>query len=166
MTLIDMTIQFAHGKFDFAASGGRTSPWRPVGGYLMSPTIYADGQTILNIVATVANAAQSSNWPSAEARLKLAPDPDQLAGARHFLLMCFAILRPAWDRALQQEFKGLADRRLTAMALACRWYAAEHDGRLPDRLGNLVPKYLSAIPFDPMTADSPMKYRPGENPVV
>ena len=166
MTLIDMTMQFAHGKFDFAGSGGSTPSARPVGGYLMSPTIYADGQTILNIVATVANAAQSSNWPSARAKLKLAPDPDRLAGARHFLLMSFAILRPAWDRTLQHEFKGLTDRRLTAMAVAFRWYATEHSGRLPDRLDDLVPKYLSAIPSDPMTADSPMKYRPGENPVV
>ena len=59
MNLLETTIQFAHGNFNFAGSTGSISSGRPIGGYLMSPVIYADGAKILDIIAKVVDAAQS-----------------------------------------------------------------------------------------------------------
>ena len=55
---------------------------------------------------------------------------------------------------------GLTHRRLAAAALAVRWYAVEHDGRLPASLEELVPRYLPAVPLDPMAKGRPLGYSP------
>jgi hypothetical protein len=49
-------------------------------------------------------------------------------------------------------YRILAERRLTATALACQLYRADH-GQFPQRLDQLVPKYLSAVPADPFFSD-------------
>ena len=54
------------------------------------------------------------------------------------------------------------DLRGTRTFLAVRLYQAEHDGRPPARLSDLVPRYLDAVPMDPFTGDrEPLKYRLG-----
>lgn len=57
----------------------------------------------------------------------------------------------------QQE--GLAQTRALAVAIAIRLHEVEH-GQLPQRLEDLVPKYLSAIPADPFSKDKkPLRYQ-------
>src|SRR6185436_6671846 len=47
----------------------------------------------------------------------------------------------------------IAERRLTAVALACRRYRVSHV-EFPKSLDQLVPEYLSAIPKDPFFSDA------------
>jgi hypothetical protein len=55
-------------------------------------------------------------------------------------------------RYIDTEWRGVADRRLAAVALAIRLYRADH-GDWPRALQQLVPNYLPAVPADP--------FRPG-----
>ena len=166
MSLVELAIEFAQGNFSTAVAGTPTSSQHPVGGYLLSPTIYSDGRTILEVASMVVNAAQAPDWPAAQARFKLVPDLERLSSARHFLLMTIRIMQPAWDRAVLQDFRFLTDKRLSAINLAVRWYAVDHEARFPAKLDDLMPEYLPAIPADPMTTGLPLRYRPGDTPVV
>jgi hypothetical protein len=61
----------------------------------------------------------------------------------------------------------LTTARAAAVALALRLYAAEHGGETPATLGELVPRYLKAVPADPFAADGrPLRYVRGEQTVV
>jgi hypothetical protein len=53
---------------------------------------------------------------------------------------------------LDRHFRIIASRRTTATALACQLYRADH-GDWPQRLQQLVPDYLPAVPADPFYAD-------------
>jgi hypothetical protein len=69
------------------------------------------------------------------------------------------IMTPAYDRFIAQHYKGKADTRMTATVLALRLYAADHGGRYPDKLDELVPEYLPSLPADPLAAGGvPLKY--------
>ena len=57
-------------------------------------------------------------------------------------------LTPWFDR----NFRVIAERRVTAISLACQLYRARN-GHFPESLGQLVPEFLSAIPADPFFAD-------------
>ena len=52
----------------------------------------------------------------------------------------------------ERHFRNLAHRRAAAVSLACQLYRADH-GRYPDRLDDMVPKYLPSPPADPFHAD-------------
>lgn len=54
---------------------------------------------------------------------------------------------------MQLQFVVSTNRRATATILALRMYELDHDGQLPEKLGSLVPRYLSKLPSDPMRAD-------------
>jgi hypothetical protein len=70
-----------------------------------------------------------------------------------------SILMPSLNRAAQQHYLLLADRRLAATCLAVRLYATDHQGALPERLDDLVPAYLPAVPLDPVaTGGVPIRY--------
>lgn len=64
---------------------------------------------------------------------------------------------PSYDVSLRQvfvqHFRSLAERRMTAIALAIRLYRVDNAGRWPARLDELTPKYLPAIPADPFHED-------------
>jgi hypothetical protein len=50
------------------------------------------------------------------------------------------------------HYRALTERRLAATCLAARLYAADHDGRYPNSLDELVPDYLPSVPADPFAA--------------
>jgi hypothetical protein len=53
-----------------------------------------------------------------------------------------------------------ASLRATEVVLALRLHQADHDGRLPETLDELVPAYLPAVPRDPFArTDAPLCYR-------
>jgi len=54
--------------------------------------------------------------------------------------------------AAERQFRALAERRVTAAALACQIYRAEM-GKWPEKLSEVVPKYLAAVPADPFQGD-------------
>ena len=53
---------------------------------------------------------------------------------------------------IERFYRVLADRRTTAVSLACQLYRIDH-GEFPQRLDQLVPTYLPAIPADPFSSD-------------
>jgi hypothetical protein len=87
-------------------------------------------------------------WPLAQAR------PSYLTLRRSdappsFSLIMFNEYAP-YDRYFDVSFRLLADRRIAATALAIRLYRADHDGRFPTTLAQLVPAYLASVPEDPL----------------
>jgi hypothetical protein len=56
-------------------------------------------------------------------------------------------------RYAEQVYRIVGQRRATAVSLALRLYQADHAGRWPDQLADLVPAYLAAAPADPFYAD-------------
>ena len=59
---------------------------------------------------------------------------------------------PVIAPSIHHYFRALAERRLTAAALACHLFRADH-GRWPERLEEIAPAYLPAIPADPFHSD-------------
>jgi hypothetical protein len=63
-----------------------------------------------------------------------------------------APLLPSLARAVLLHFQNLDEHRRTAVEVAMRLYAMDH-GRRPEKLADLVPDYLRAVPinlyFDP-----------------
>jgi hypothetical protein len=60
------------------------------------------------------------------------------------------LVTPSMDRVVRQHYRTLAARRMGATAIAVALYRADHAGRLPATLADLVPKYLPAVPGDPV----------------
>ena len=166
---MDTALQVASGQLSLGAlsvgarSNDNARTAQAILGYLLSPQIYEDGRLMLDQTTNVLKAAQAPDWPTSQARMRALPD---LRGKRGFGHVMLSILMPAFQRAVTQDFRILTEKRLTALMLACRWYATDHGGKLPDKLDDLVPNYLTAIPADPFGTGSPLLYRTGPDPVV
>ena len=87
------------------------------------------------------------------------PPPASVAG-----VLATAMPRLFWsapDLMLGTAAHIKADRRGTAIMLAAKLYAADHDGQAPPTLDALVPVYLPHVPRDPYArGDTPFQYRP------
>ena len=166
MCQVDAATEVAEGKISLAAvtqfrPGG--APTNGVGGYFLSPLLYADGRIVLRQTTKAIDAALAPDWPSSQVKLQSLIDHSRLNGSQHFLA---SMLLPSFDRMIQQDFRLMADHRLCAIQLAARWYAIDHDGRQPPSLDDLAPRYLATIPLDPMTQGSRLHYRPGPDPII
>ena len=112
------------------------------------PYFYDNGRVMTAYTTALMRATESSaDVTSYRQRL---PDQAAIKASPRYLLA--SILVPSLDRAGEQHYRHLADRRMAATVLACRLFAAEHDGRLPRTLEELVPEYLPAVPIDPLAA--------------
>lgn len=78
-----------------------------------------------------------------------------MAKQRQYVLS--EICLPKMQRVLWRERSGLADLRLSATALAIERFRLSH-GRLPARLEELAPQFISAVPVDPFDG-TPLRYR-------
>ncbi len=92
-------------------------------------------------------ASLAANYPAAAAMF---PKPGSVESRVEYLRNH---LLPSLLLSVKKEFRALAERRVAAVALALRLYAADHAGRLPAALAEMVPVYLPAIPADPFAAD-------------
>jgi hypothetical protein len=99
---------------------------------------------------------QTSNWPGYKSRdpaqpveLSNNPGAHPLAG----------VLFSPMNRAFESHYRMATERRLAAVGLAVRAYAAAHDGKLPGTLDALVPDYLPSVPDDPMADAMPLQYQ-------
>ena len=71
-----------------------------------------------------------------------------------------SILMPDLDRVHALHCRHIAMRRMAATALAMRLYEVEN-GKRPEKLDELVGKYLPAVPIDPFCPDGkPIRYLP------
>jgi hypothetical protein len=78
-----------------------------------------------------------------------------------------SLLTLSYDRFLQTHFSGLTERRIAAMRLAIRLYQIDHNNEFPNKLAELVPNYLQALPADPFAADGrPFGYRKSPIPFL
>ena len=124
-------------------------------GRVFRPWVFDDGiASVRHLEVVIEQFDASPEWPTAVRRVpRLPPGMDgQLTGVTH--VTAFNLLHPyTWD--FNAYYQALAERRLAATALAVRWYACEHGGVLPARLGDLVPRYLPALPSDPLAEGGP-----------
>ncbi|CAN5524519.1 hypothetical protein BH09PLA1_BH09PLA1_34280 [soil metagenome] len=92
-------------------------------------------------------AGREPNYPAAQAILAANPPPPEYVYG--YVRSLPSMLQPGMNRILETQFRIKCDRRLAALALAIRWYQCDHDGKLPTKLDELVPKYLPSVPLDP-----------------
>jgi hypothetical protein len=126
----------------------------PVARYAFRPFFYHNASFMLDHMTGMMSAVSEPDFPAA--RTKITPKPQNLSPMH----MMANILLPAMERAMETHFRVTADRRLAAITLAIRWYAIDHGGKRPQTLGELVPRYLPAIPKDSLLRDKPMGYLP------
>jgi hypothetical protein len=78
-------------------------------------------------------------------------------------------LMPSYDRVLETGFRNRTDRRMAAVSLAANLFRRD-TGRWPATLEELVPRYLPAVPIDPMANEGvPLRYvlaEGGRRPIV
>jgi hypothetical protein len=168
MMELDMAMQMASGNVTPVTppsnrnANGSTGKQGVIGA-LLSPQFYGDARFMLDYTSGVLKAAQAPDFPTSRTRMSALPDVSRKRGLSHLMI---SILVPAFDRAIEQDFRILTDSRLTALSLACRMYAIDHGGDFPTMLDDLVPDYLPSIPADPFATGSPLRYRSGSNAVV
>lgn len=90
--------------------------------------------------------------------------PGPLKKLSHCLSMMFT---PALSRTFLFQYHCLSTRRMAATALAIRLWESEQ-GKRPQTLAELCPKYLSAVPEDPFDpASKSIKYLPNaKHPIL
>lgn len=115
-------------------------------------------------------ASETTDEPTYEARLQ--PRPSYTESSRRFYGL--ARLAPSARPMPRQHYMVMTSRHMSAALLAVALYKAEHEGRLPQTLAELVPEYLPAVPMDPRAAggkaigyvpdpERPYVYNVGEN---
>jgi len=125
-------------------------------GVALKPMMQDDAVLMMRHV-TNAIAALDSSPDMTTYRAKEPVFPIDLQSASYGHLVA-RILLPAFTHAIEVDYRASAQRRLIATALALRWYAADHNGKLPEKLEDLVPKYLPSIPLDALAAKQPIRY--------
>jgi hypothetical protein len=125
-------------------------------GVALKPMMQGDAVLMMRHVTNVIAAVDASpDLPSYRAKEPVFPIDLQSASFAHLLART---LLPAFTHSIEVEYRASTQRRLVAAALALRWYAIDHNGKLPQRLDDLVPRYLPSIPLDPLAAKQPIRY--------
>ncbi|HYE17313.1 MAG TPA: hypothetical protein VEA69_02655 [Tepidisphaeraceae bacterium] len=142
---------------------------RDVGGprWVLHPLREAQMLRANAIFPAAADAVRRPDWPAA--RSARIDHPRNARGDEHAALIAaygpdagsavmpvyhhwFDWAYPSPNRAVEYYFRGLAERRMTAAALAGQLFRADHS-RWPASLAELAPAYLPAVPRDPFRAD-------------
>jgi hypothetical protein len=97
--------------------------------------------------------------PTRERQVELTGWPAWVTGQHRFVRYSrgFSVWELAFSNVyvkgiyFDQYYRTLAERRATAASLACQLYGADHH-RWPERIEELVPEYLPAVPANPMAA--------------
>ena len=121
-----------------------------------------DARIMLGEMARVVDSTSAADLPTALAKMKPWPPAGKMEPKKHFYM---DMMLPSLDKSFATHYIGLAKRRLAATALAIRWYAMDHDGKLPMTLQDLVPAYLPAVPADPMAVGGSLMYLPDDEVV-
>jgi hypothetical protein len=118
--------------------------------YLVRPAIQMDTVTLANEGDQLLAAAAAPDWTIGQ---KLMPPVPVVNGPRTTAHVVSQMIRPALGRAVSTSYRGAAQSRLAATALAIRMYQRDHGGQRPPTLAALVPDYLPAVPLDPMATN-------------
>ena len=118
--------------------------------YLVRPAIQMDTITLVKEGEQLLAAAAAPDWRAGQ---KLMPAAPVVSGPRTTAHVVSQMIRPALGRAVSTSYRGAAQSRLAATALAIRIYQRDHGGQRPPTLAALVPDYLPAVPLDPMATN-------------
>jgi hypothetical protein len=113
-------------------------------------------QTYIDVARAEVWTAKAHEIASNSERLAIGDEDSRLAVVSRALSRTFL---PSLQRATELHFKGLADRRMAATAIAVRLYKEDH-ARPPAALDELVGRYLATVPNDPFTEGEPIRYLP------
>lgn len=133
--------------------------------WVIRPLAHREAIRSTRYMASVIDATSCTTWPQAKKTLDQIPF-DRSSGPNCGSIA--ALVSPAdgvprfsrWfntgglavSACLERHFRALAERRATAISLACQLYRHDYR-RWPDRLDQLVPNYLYALPPDPFRTD-------------
>jgi hypothetical protein len=99
-------------------------------------------------------ACNASNYPAADAltgsQRPVYPPPAHVSRVSRIIS---GTMTPSANRYFVTEWRVVALRRAAAISLATRLYRADHAGRWPNALDDLVPAYLPAVPANPFASD-------------
>ena len=140
----------------FGANSSPFSLWRNCAGPLFPLDVVHASREL----ASFGDAVRERLWVAARERPLQPADPrSQFALiSRPISEYAYPFFFDGWFRLLQNHFRMRALRRMAGVALAIQLYERQHDRR-PDRLDQLIPDFLTAIPVDPFSADGrPIKY--------
>ena len=121
-------------------------------GFVVRPWAVDNARVSARHITAIMRAMEASpDLPAYQAALAANdPSPEVSRSPRRYAMA--GVLTPSLNRAASQHYRALASRRLAATCLAVRLYAVEHDGKLPEKLDDLVPAYLPSVPADPLAA--------------
>ena len=165
MMLLDTSTAFVAGDFSQTQAGPTSAPpdmsesaKRNLFGYAVKPMVLSDAQLLIGYMSRSVVATGAPTWPTA--RLRLPARPPEVAKHPKFHLFA-SMLIPSLDRIFMHQFQVRTDMTLAATSLAIRRYTLNHDGAFPSQLADLSPLYLPAVPVDPMTAGTPLRFDSG-----
>jgi len=113
---------------------------------IFKPVLIADEARLIRSYGPLVEAARQDDYPSAKSRFSAVTIPD--AKYPELTQPFTYTLFPDISRAHMIHFRAVASCRMAATALAMRLYEIDH-GRRPEKLAELVPHYLPAVPKDP-----------------
>ena len=125
---------------------------------VLRPMAFEDGVMMVRHTTAIANATRAASLPAAKTSVPAFP----MEVKRSVIHLAANLMMPAFDRAVERHYCAIAEGRMTAVMLAIRQYAVDHDGKRPPTLQDLVPKYLPEVPADPFARNDTLKYLPGK----
>jgi hypothetical protein len=149
LSFIDCVRELAADRISLAKL--LSTPGMPDDPAALHPTpakLFDDGRLLLPYLAAEVDAAGADRWPDYQRRVRRVPT-ELRDTTRHPIGGIVA----AADRASIKGYQTVAQLRLAAVALASRLYAADHGGRVPPTLEEMVPAYLRDVPADPFAAE-------------
>jgi hypothetical protein len=157
-----------------AVYGARAEELDAIGSYDDLPSYFFLSKRPALIYATLrdmsqyagdVDAARQPTWHQARQRVELRRTREVTSHIEALLLPAENGARMARAPSIEWEFMEITERRVAVTALAIQLYRSDHDGRLPESLAQLTPKYLPAVPSDPFRPDAgPLGYLPGRKP--
>jgi hypothetical protein len=157
LVLLDTAMLCSEGRHSLVGIASMTTPRAPAPVFpqglqpaVLGPLLTLDGLWMFEFGSAAAAAVQAPDWPAC--RAELPQWPASCVGLQHATRVLSRMLMPALDMTAQIHFRGLADRRMAAIALAMRLYEHDH-GHRPATLLELVPEYLPVLPSDPFAPD-------------
>ncbi|MGB7157373.1 MAG: hypothetical protein WBD40_04865 [Tepidisphaeraceae bacterium] len=154
--MLQLTMVRSMADGTISAMNGQRAAGRSLKGYVLTPTFLDDARLlVVHITALRQAAAASPDLPTFRQQAPKVPSSVQSQRWRH---LAANLLIWGVDRAVETNYRAVADRRLAATALAARMYAVDHGGKLPPSLDALVPGYLPEVPRDPTSAGQPLHY--------
>lgn len=144
-----------------SGGGGGTG----LGALFARPLVYSNGVEVLEVMQGTIRAAEAPDLPSAKSALSPVNARVNTIGGQASSMFA-RMLIPAMTPAFNKHYRERTMQNLAATALAIRWYQADHNGKLPATLNDLVPAYLPTVPIDLMDG-KPLRFRgTGDRPMI